>query len=83
MKLAKNEYTTKTLIKYLQSKYGVKQSGTDFTANDIQQYINRKALPPEYGGKVIKVNKRLGIRTITLHEQKKRTLDSYNVKSDN
>lgn len=69
MKLEKNEFSTESLIKFLEKKYGKKITNTPFDKNDIAQYLERGMIPYRYGGYKITSKKQDGIRIITLQEK--------------
>lgn len=43
------DFTASALVNFLTEKYGTKKGGTEFTFQDIQQYMRRGYLPKAYG----------------------------------
>jgi hypothetical protein len=68
MKLEKNEYTTDSLIAYLEKKYGKKITDEPFNKNDVSQYLQRGMIPYRYGGQKISSKKQDGVRIITIEK---------------
>lgn len=66
MKLAKNEFTTSSLLRFLEDEYGTKLSGKHFNQSDIAQYCLRGNLPYRYGGNKLKIDYVENIKIITL-----------------
>lgn len=67
MELKENEYTIKSLIDRLNSKFK-KASGKKFNHSDISQYCIRGYIPYKYGGEIITIEEQHGVKIITLHE---------------
>lgn len=73
MQLEKNEFTTDSLLKWLEKKYETKVSGKAFSKNDIGQYLKRDMMPYRYGGEKLTSKKVNGIRVITKGEENKQS----------
>lgn len=43
------DFTSSALVDYLKKKYKKKKGGTEFTFQDVQQYMRRGYLPKAYG----------------------------------
>lgn len=69
MNLAKNEYTTQTLLDLLKKKYKKKITGEEFNHSDIAQYCLRGNIPYRYGGQKLKVSRDKGVKIIQVIER--------------
>lgn len=66
------DFTASALVDFLKEKYGSKKGGTEFTFQDIQQYMRRGYLPKAYGYHPLKrvENDQVGIKLIRVDFQK-------------
>lgn len=60
------DFTMTALMNHLNSVYKRKKSKELFNMQDIQQYVKRGQLPPDYGGLSIKLieNKKIGLKIL-------------------
>lgn len=68
MTLEQNEFTTNSLVSYLNNEFGGKLSNKNFNHSDIAQYCIRGYLPYRYGGNKLLIKYEEGIKIIVLGE---------------
>lgn len=67
------DFTTRKLVDFLNTKYGLKKEGSKFTLGDIQQYLRRGHLPKAYGYHPIEriYSQETGLKFIRVYTNKK------------
>lgn len=70
--LKSGEYTPKSLLDKLVEVFSKKSNGSEFTSNDVYQYILKGKLPFSLGGNIIQIKEKIGIKTKLVEVTSKR-----------